>query len=303
MRMVSWVGVILILCMSAEAAQAAEPSAAGAGSAAAGPADDTAADADTAAVAADWPRVFTIDGRTVTLYQPQPEKLTGNILKERAAVSVQNGDADPVFGALWLTASLDIDREQRVASVDTLTLDRMRFPEGEAGDQAAATLQAYVAKAVTPKNIVVDLDSLITTLDQTPGAANLYQVAPPTIYIRTAPTELLTPVVEAAGGTGKGEGQEQAEQAEDRAFDGAEARGALVAGAPGRPAAERLHGQQRQKEQDRQRGHDDDEMHGHLLLRGLESRGGLSQDSEAITARLGPGTPKAHCSSRSRPTA
>jgi len=165
MRMASWVWVVLIVSASVGVVPASDAPDSAATSTTVVAADDSVADTNAASVAADWPRVFTIDGRTVTLYQPQPETLTGNTLKERAAVSVQDGDADPVFGALWLTATLDIDREQRVASVDTLTLDRMRFPEGEAGDQAAATLQTYVAKAVTPKNMVVDLDSLMTTLD------------------------------------------------------------------------------------------------------------------------------------------
>ena len=138
-----------------------------------------------------WPRRFVRDGHAITVYQPQPEKLDGNTLTARAAIAVATGDGEPVFGAEWFTARLDIDRSQRIAQVVSLTIDRVRFPAGEAGDQAAAALADRVSKALTPKDMFFDLDHLIATLEQKPAAPAVYNNRPPKILVRTTPTELL----------------------------------------------------------------------------------------------------------------
>jgi hypothetical protein len=138
-----------------------------------------------------WPRRFTAEGHSVTVYQPQPERLTGNTLTARAAISVSVDGGDPVFGAEWITARLDIDRERRIAEVSSLTIDKIRFPVGEAGDQAAAAMESHLRRALTPKNMVFDLDRLISTLEQVPNDTAAYNVQPPRILVRTSPTELL----------------------------------------------------------------------------------------------------------------
>ncbi len=153
-----------------------------------------------------WPRRFVRDGHTVIVYQPQPEKLDGNTLTARAAIAVATGDGEPVFGAEWFTARLDIDRSQRIAQVESLTIDRVRFPAGEAGDQAAAVLADRVSKTLTPKDMSFDLDHLVATLEQKPADATAFNHKPPRILVRTTPTELLVldgdPVLEAVSGDG-----------------------------------------------------------------------------------------------------
>ena len=55
-----------------------------------------------------WPRtVPTSGGGKLTMYEPQPESLTGNQLTGRAAVSVRKSASDePVFGVVFFTATL-----------------------------------------------------------------------------------------------------------------------------------------------------------------------------------------------------
>ena len=61
-----------------------------------------------------WPREVTIKNGVIVLYQPQPEKLEGNSLSGRAAVSIELNDRDqPVFGAIWFTGELEIDRSSQ----------------------------------------------------------------------------------------------------------------------------------------------------------------------------------------------
>ena len=66
-----------------------------------------------------WPRRATIDGWIITVYQPQPERLDGNLLTARAAVSVAKDNSEPVFGAEWMSIRLEIDREQRIANASS----------------------------------------------------------------------------------------------------------------------------------------------------------------------------------------
>jgi hypothetical protein len=151
----------------------------------------TAQGATDAAPSPGWPRRFVSEGHSITVYQPQPERLVGNTLTARAAISVSVDDGDPVFGAEWITAHLDIDREHRIAEVSSLTIDKIRFPVGEAGDQAAAAMESHLRRTLTPKHMVFDLDRLVATLEQAPVDKAGYSVTPPHILVRTTPTELL----------------------------------------------------------------------------------------------------------------
>ena len=153
--------------------------------------DDPSLPAQNSDAAPGWPRRFTLDGRTVTIYQPQPEKLDGNVLTARAAVSVAEAGGEPVFGAEWMTAHIDIDRDSRVADVTALSIDRFNFPDGEAGDQATAVLEANLRRTLTADNMSFDLDQLTATLEQEPVDGATYNLAPPHILVRTTPSELV----------------------------------------------------------------------------------------------------------------
>jgi hypothetical protein len=84
---------------------------------------------------AGWLRVVK-DGETeVLVYQPQPYSLDGVTLQARTAVSVKRQkDKPPVFGALWVIATLDFDPGRDLARFQSVKIDRARFadmPEGE----------------------------------------------------------------------------------------------------------------------------------------------------------------------------
>ncbi|HET7224208.1 MAG TPA: carbohydrate-binding family V/XII, partial [Candidatus Eisenbacteria bacterium] len=78
----------------------------------------------------DWPRQFTSSSGTFVIYQPQPEDLEGDVLNARAAFSVQKTpDAAPVFGVLWMTMQVQVDRDSSVASESDLDVTRVRMPQ------------------------------------------------------------------------------------------------------------------------------------------------------------------------------
>ena len=54
-----------------------------------------------------WPREMDTDFGKLTIYQPQPESFTNNLLEGRAAVSVlPKGKKDPVFGVIWFAGKV-----------------------------------------------------------------------------------------------------------------------------------------------------------------------------------------------------
>lgn len=77
----------------------------------------------------EWPVVLnTDDGRTITIYQPQPESYTDGTFTARAAVSGAEKGTDPVFGAIWMKGFLEVDRDTRMGKLANLEITDIRFP-------------------------------------------------------------------------------------------------------------------------------------------------------------------------------
>src|SRR5512136_2664644 len=77
---------------------------------------------------AEWPRAIETPNGTLETYQPQLEKFEGVTLSGRSAVSWTGRDKAPVFGVIWFTATVSVDRDARMVTVERLTVDRVRFP-------------------------------------------------------------------------------------------------------------------------------------------------------------------------------
>jgi hypothetical protein len=76
-----------------------------------------------------WPRQFDSSSGTFVIYQPQPESLRGDLLSCRAAFSLQKGgEQNPVFGVIWFTERLQIDRDSSAVDARGLDVTRVRLP-------------------------------------------------------------------------------------------------------------------------------------------------------------------------------
>jgi hypothetical protein len=86
-----------------------------------------------AAVAADedrWPRRLDTDRGRLTIYQPQPESFEANLIKGRAAASLQQGTrSEPEFGVFWFAARVDTDREAGTAVLRDIVVTDVRWPD------------------------------------------------------------------------------------------------------------------------------------------------------------------------------
>ncbi len=125
----------------------------------------------------EWPRQFDSSSGTFVIYQPQPEGLNGDVLTGRAAFSLQkSGDAYPVFGVLWFTEDIYVDRDSSAVTARNFDVTRVRLPgitpdlasryeklvEGQAAQWdlsgSLEELQAGLAAAEKERASVADLD-------------------------------------------------------------------------------------------------------------------------------------------------
>src|SRR4051812_20456405 len=71
-----------------------------------------------------WPKEISVKGGgKIIIYQPQPEELTNNILKTRAAIAIRKSEkAEPIFGVIWADATIETDRESRMATLKNIII-------------------------------------------------------------------------------------------------------------------------------------------------------------------------------------
>ncbi len=140
-----------------------------------------------------WPQELQAGSWVVTMYQPQIDSFEGNNLEARAAVSVKRADGtgQPEFGAVWISAKVDVDREARLVSVREVRIPEVRFADSREEDRAA--LSRLLETEMPKWEIELDLDQVIADLGgdaeyaTTPGLKS----DPPVFIYSTEPAVLL----------------------------------------------------------------------------------------------------------------
>lgn len=141
-----------------------------------------------------WPRQIQSGGGTITVYQPQVESWDGNVLKERAAVSVSTAASPaPTFGVIWFTARTDVDKTARMVSLHDIDVTRASFPTAK--DQESTYLQA-LRNAVPQGASTIALDRLeanlqVTQATQATSRGVAVKNAPPMILVSEKPAILV----------------------------------------------------------------------------------------------------------------
>ena len=143
-----------------------------------------------------WPQELATakSGAVVIIYQPQIEEFTGNSLEARAAVSVKRESSDnvPVFGAIWITARLDTNRDTRVAVIRDIDVGNVRFDETSEAERDA--LARFIESSVNGSSLTISVDQLLADLDADPGHALQADLkhTPPIIKLSTEPALLVS---------------------------------------------------------------------------------------------------------------
>ena len=141
-----------------------------------------------------WPQELVSDnGAVVLIYQPQVEVFTGNSIEARAAVSVKTaatGDV-PVFGAVWIEAKLDTNRDTRTAIIRDIEISDVRF--ADASDEEAQALADFIETNMKSSTLPISVDQLLADLDTAEGAGQAdLQHTPPELILSTEPAMLVS---------------------------------------------------------------------------------------------------------------
>ncbi|MEJ2298442.1 MAG: carbohydrate-binding family V/XII [Woeseiaceae bacterium] len=116
-----------------------------------------------AANALDWPQEIDAEEGTIVVYQPQPERLDGNVLTGRAAMSLELEGRDPIFGAFWFESRIDVDREAGTALIRSIRVTDVRWPDSkDAGEQR---FTAIVEEAVPANGFEISFERLSASLE------------------------------------------------------------------------------------------------------------------------------------------
>jgi hypothetical protein len=160
-----------------------------------------------AATSADdpWPRKVMVQGATLSIYQPQLESWTGNLLDAYAAVTIKTpGSAVTNYGVIWFTARTEVDKVNRIVSLADFSLTKQNVPT--LPNNGAAYKSAF--QSAMPWNESMPLDELETALSTTSVDQQQRRVAvenaPPRIIVSTTPAVLVPiegqPVLRPAAG-------------------------------------------------------------------------------------------------------
>ncbi|MEO6848878.1 MAG: hypothetical protein ABI443_14125 [Chthoniobacterales bacterium] len=140
-----------------------------------------------------WPRTLSSSSGAISIYEPQVDSFNQSTLTAHAAISLTpSGQNAPIFGAIWFTANVVTNRENRTVQILNLQITNSRFPQADESLLPAVN-QAIVQDATTAQpNISLDnlLASLSRTQKETTAASNLNS-APPQIIFTSYPAILV----------------------------------------------------------------------------------------------------------------
>ena len=116
-----------------------------------------------------WPRTMTSGADTFLIYQPQVEKWDGNKIKLYSAVEVKTGtgkDATSKYGVIWYDARTEVDKVNRLVTLDQVQLVKVKFPVAQDKEAELTAMLQKKFPGVT-KTISLDrLESMVETDDQ-----------------------------------------------------------------------------------------------------------------------------------------
>jgi hypothetical protein len=144
----------------------------------------------------DWPKVITAaNGDIIKVYQPQCESFVNDMLKARAAVSVvEKGKTEPVFGAIWVVATMKTNRQTRIVVLTKLLVSNVKWP-GQVDSSKIQNLKSTLEKEIPAWNITLPLDELLASLEDSgvgSGAgSDSLSTTPPTILYSDKPSILV----------------------------------------------------------------------------------------------------------------
>jgi len=142
----------------------------------------------------EWPKEIKTDRLTVLMYQPQLDRLDGDKLYARAAVSVARSKEDlPIFGAIWLEARIETDPTTRMVSFHDIKIPKVYF--AEATEEQKKRFADGLKKEIPTWSWSLSKDRLIAMLkgvEKKNTRVKKFNDTAPKIMIVERPTVLVT---------------------------------------------------------------------------------------------------------------
>lgn len=141
-----------------------------------------------------WPKEIETKEGVITLYQPQLDSYSNIELEARMAVSINPPEKNIIFGAVWLSARVSTDKENRTVTLEKMDIIKVHFPDLE--DQTKVDqFGELLVEEIESWNLEMSLDRVIASMDE---VENLQTISdklnndPPEIYFRTSATVLIS---------------------------------------------------------------------------------------------------------------
>lgn len=170
-------------------AQTAQPAPSAPPAAGAPPANPAAG--TSSAPTAPWPRAVNYQGATISVFQPQVESWVGNELKAYAAVRVKTATKqDTDYGVIWFSARTEVDKVNRMVTLDNFVLVKQSFPT--LANDGKAYANEFVLNLPWSRTIPLDLIEASLAVTNAADSQKKYQLQnnPPLIIYSMNPAVL-----------------------------------------------------------------------------------------------------------------
>jgi len=141
-----------------------------------------------------WPRKITEGTNEVVIYQPQLDSYSDVKIEARSALSVKTKDLkEPIFGAIWFTSDIAVNKEQRIVTYNNVKVTAMKFPD--ITEEQKKNLTAFIEKAIVSWDKTISYDRFVSsleTLDKQQAEVAKIKNDPPDIIFKTKPTMLIS---------------------------------------------------------------------------------------------------------------
>jgi hypothetical protein len=145
----------------------------------------------TQASEASWPRTMTSGFDTFLIYQPQVENWEANRIYLYSAVELKTGkDGAAKYGVVWFNARTEVDKINRLVTLDQLQLTKVKFP---AATDKEAALTALLQKKLPGTTKTISLDRLQSALEAAGEEIKRVEVKndPPKVIVTSKPSLLV----------------------------------------------------------------------------------------------------------------
>jgi hypothetical protein len=136
-----------------------------------------------------WPRIFTSESGTFTIYPPQVDQWEGNLIDLYCAVEFKTGkDSAAKYGVVWLQARAEVDKVNRLVTLDQAKITKVRFP---VAPDKEAELTALLEKRLPGATKTLSLDRLEAAVEADSYSEIKVRNDPPDVIIAAKPSLLV----------------------------------------------------------------------------------------------------------------